>query len=109
GTKTHPETEWNSIQRVDEVSSIQHTRIRDSLISPSSGLVSNKRGLDSIGLVVYGSGKLKLTSFSSRRGRESMGEDSHSHSDILSPICLTNQCDDDDDLFCGKFFKDKKE
>ena len=38
-----------------------------------------------------------------------MGEDSHSHSDILSPICLTNQCDDDDDLFCGKFFKDKKE
>jgi len=65
--------------------------------------------LDSIGLVVYGSGKSKLTSFSSRRGRESMGEDSHSHSDILSPVCLTNQCDDDDDLFCGKFFKDKKE
>ena len=61
-----------------------------------------------MGLVVYGSGKSKLTSFSSRRGRKSMGEDSHSHSDILSPICLTNQCDDDDDLFCGKFFKDKK-
>ncbi|CAF2136435.1 unnamed protein product, partial [Brassica napus] len=32
------------------------------------------------------------------RGRESMGED------ILSP-----SCGDDDDLFCGKFFKDKKE
>ncbi|WZZ51392.1 hypothetical protein YC2023_051499 [Brassica napus] len=57
GTKTHPKTEWNSIQRVDEVFGIQHTRIRDSLISPSSGLVSTKRGLDSIGLVVYGSGK----------------------------------------------------
>ncbi|KAH0884157.1 hypothetical protein HID58_060253, partial [Brassica napus] len=56
GTKTHPKTEWNSIQRVDEVFGIQHTRIRDSLISPSSGLVSTKRGLDSIGLVVYGSG-----------------------------------------------------
>ncbi|KAG5392908.1 hypothetical protein IGI04_022871, partial [Brassica rapa subsp. trilocularis] len=56
GTKTHAETEWNSIQRVDEVSGIQHTRISDSLISPSSGLVSNKRGLDSIGLAVYGSG-----------------------------------------------------
>ncbi|KAH0867059.1 hypothetical protein HID58_074081, partial [Brassica napus] len=56
GIETHPETEWNSIQRVDEVSGIQHTRIRDSLISPSSGLVSNKRGLDSIRLVVYGSG-----------------------------------------------------
>ncbi|KAH0874715.1 hypothetical protein HID58_072077, partial [Brassica napus] len=67
GTKTHPETEWNNIQRVDEVSGIQHTRIRDSLISPSSGLVSNKRGFDSIGLVVYGSGKSKLTFFSSRR------------------------------------------
>ncbi|KAH0859741.1 LOW QUALITY PROTEIN: hypothetical protein HID58_088002, partial [Brassica napus] len=73
GTKTHPKTEWNSIQRVDEVSGIQHTRIRDSRISPSSGLVSNKRGLDSMGLVLYGSGKSKLTSFSSRRGRESMG------------------------------------
>ncbi|KAH0880646.1 hypothetical protein HID58_068040, partial [Brassica napus] len=68
GTETHPKTEWNIIQRVDEVSGIQHTRIRDSLISPSSGLVSNKRGLDSIGLVVYGYGKSKLTSFSSRRG-----------------------------------------
>ncbi|WZY94834.1 hypothetical protein YC2023_067163 [Brassica napus] len=98
GTKTHAETEWNSIQRVDEVSGIQHTRISDSLISPSSGLVSNKRGLDSIGLAVYGSGKSKLPSFSSRRGRESMGED------ILSP-----SCGDDDDLFCGKFFKDKNE
>ncbi|CAN6847761.1 unnamed protein product, partial [Brassica oleracea] len=85
GTETHPETEWNSIQRVDEVSGIQHTRIRDSLISLSSGLVSNK-DLGSIGLVVFGSGKSKLTSFSSRHGRESMGEDSHSHSDILSPI-----------------------
>ncbi|WZZ49373.1 hypothetical protein YC2023_049480 [Brassica napus] len=42
GTKTHTETEWNSIQRVDEVSGIQHTRISDNLISPSSGLVSNK-------------------------------------------------------------------
>lgn len=40
--KTHAETEWNSIQRVDEVSGIQHTCISDSLISPSSGLVSNK-------------------------------------------------------------------
>ncbi|CAN6847763.1 unnamed protein product, partial [Brassica oleracea] len=88
GTETHPETEWNSIQRVDKVSGIQHNRIRDSVISPSSGLVSNK-DLGSIGLVVYGSGKSKLTSFSRRRGTESMGEDSHSHSDILSPICLT--------------------
>ncbi|WZY87363.1 hypothetical protein YC2023_033747 [Brassica napus] len=43
GTKTHAETEWNSIQRVDEVSGIQHTCISDSLISPSSGLVSNKQ------------------------------------------------------------------
>ncbi|KAH0899240.1 hypothetical protein HID58_048808, partial [Brassica napus] len=68
GTKPHPETEWNNSQRVDEVSGIQHIRIRDSLISPSSGLVSNKRGLDPIGLVIYGSGKSKLTSFSSRRG-----------------------------------------
>ncbi|CAN6905213.1 unnamed protein product, partial [Brassica oleracea] len=82
-------TAFRELMRVDEVSGIQHTRIRDSLISSSSGLVSNKRGLGSIGLVVYGSRKSKLTSFSSRRGRESMGEDSHSHSDILSPICLT--------------------
>ncbi|KAH0873738.1 hypothetical protein HID58_071100, partial [Brassica napus] len=66
GTKTHPMTEWNNIQRVDKVSGVQHTRIRDSLISPSSGLVSNMRGLDSMGLVVYGSGKSKLTYFSSR-------------------------------------------
>lgn len=58
---------------------------------------------------VYGSEKSKLSSFSSRRGRESMREDSHSHSEILSPICFANQRDDDNDLFCGKFFKDKKE
>ncbi|CAN6869351.1 unnamed protein product, partial [Brassica oleracea var. botrytis] len=63
GTETHVETEWNNIRRVDEVSGIQHTRISDSLISSSSGLVSNKRGLDSIGLVVYGSGKSKLLFF----------------------------------------------
>ncbi|CAN6971569.1 unnamed protein product, partial [Brassica rapa subsp. trilocularis] len=80
---------WNNIHRVDEVSSIQHTRIRNSLISPSSGLVSNKRGLHSVGLVVYGSEKSKLSYFSSRCGREIMGEDSHSHSEILSPICFT--------------------
>ncbi|CAN6847769.1 unnamed protein product, partial [Brassica oleracea] len=81
-------TAFRELTKVDEVSGIQHNRIRDSLISPSSGLVSNK-DLGSIGLVVYGSGKSKLTSFSRRRGTESMGEDSHSHSDILSPICLT--------------------
>ncbi|XP_013713638.1 uncharacterized protein LOC106417370 [Brassica napus] len=45
GTKTHVETEWNNIRRVDEVSGIQYTRISDSLISPSSGLVSNKRSV----------------------------------------------------------------
>ncbi|KAL0701536.1 hypothetical protein Bca4012_057658 [Brassica carinata] len=105
-THTLPETEWNNIQRVDEVSGIQHTRMRNTLSSPSSGLVGNKRGLHS---VVYGSEKSKLSAFSSRCGRESMREDSHSHSEILSPICLANQREDDDDLFCGKFFKDKKE
>ncbi|KAH0890619.1 hypothetical protein HID58_053048, partial [Brassica napus] len=42
GTQTHPETEWNNIHRVDEVSGIQHMRIRNSLISPSNSLVSNK-------------------------------------------------------------------
>ncbi|KAL0742612.1 hypothetical protein Bca4012_084125 [Brassica carinata] len=93
-------------ERVDEVSGIQHTLIRNTLISPSSGLVGNKRGLHS---VVYGSKKSKLPAFSSRCRRESMREDSHSHSEIMSPICLANQCEDDDDLFCGKFFKDKKE
>ncbi|WZZ64131.1 hypothetical protein YC2023_075501 [Brassica napus] len=35
-------------------------------------LTKSLRGLGSIGLVVYESGKSKLTSFSSRRGRESM-------------------------------------
>ena len=59
--------------------------------------------------VVYECGKSKLSSFFSRRGRESMIEDLYSHSEILSPICLENQCDDDDDLLCGKFFKDKME
>ncbi|KAH0909821.1 hypothetical protein HID58_033142, partial [Brassica napus] len=40
------------------------------------------RGLHSVGLVVYGSEMSKLPYFSSRRGREIMGEDSHSHSEI---------------------------
>ena len=37
-----------------------------------------------------------------------MGENSHSYSEILPPICFTNQCDDDD-LVRKKFFKDKME
>ncbi|KAL0702481.1 hypothetical protein Bca4012_058603 [Brassica carinata] len=109
GTHTHPETEWNNIHRVDEVSGIEHTRIRDTPISPSIGVIGNKRGLHSMGPDVYESEKSKLSSFSSKRGRESMREDSHSHSEILSPICFANQRDDDNDLFCGQFFKDKKE
>ncbi|CAH8356299.1 unnamed protein product [Eruca vesicaria subsp. sativa] len=83
GTQISPLIMPNLTQTRDEMSSN-----RNSPIAGSSNAF--ERGLNLMGPVVDGSERSKLSYFSSRCGKQVLGEELHSFSEISSSTCATN-------------------